>query len=189
MEKIPEYVKGNILPTESLNLLQITSFITPPITSNPPRLLLTEELFSKKSSMVENAVSARVLLRLPVPNQKDIDELKIRAEEAKQNGYISFIYPVSADATLQLPFWVLEFWGSRIRKSSLDDCSSVDPIKGRGTGTEIPRATTVEGPCGTTEEELFSQGSRTIMFREMACLKSYGPLRSCTPGSTTFSRN
>ena len=27
----------------------------------------------------------------------------------KQNGYVSFIYPVSAGATLQLPFWVLDF--------------------------------------------------------------------------------
>ena len=72
MEKIPEYVKGNILPSVSLNLLEITSFITPPITSNPPHLLLTtEELFSKKSSMVENAVSVCVLLRLQVPKKED----------------------------------------------------------------------------------------------------------------------
>ena len=62
MENLPEYVKANILPAESLNLLEIASFITPPITSNPPQLLPTEELFSKVSSMVENAVSARVLL-------------------------------------------------------------------------------------------------------------------------------
>ena len=31
MEKIPEYVKGNILPAENLNFLEITSFIAPPI--------------------------------------------------------------------------------------------------------------------------------------------------------------
>ena len=36
MEKIPEYVKGNILPAENLNLLEITSFVAPPIASNPP---------------------------------------------------------------------------------------------------------------------------------------------------------
>ena len=38
VEKIPEYVKGNILPAENLNLLEITSFVAPPIASNPPRL-------------------------------------------------------------------------------------------------------------------------------------------------------
>ena len=38
MEKIPEYVNGNILPAENLNLLEITSFVAPPIASNPPRL-------------------------------------------------------------------------------------------------------------------------------------------------------
>jgi hypothetical protein len=110
MEKIPDYIKGNILPNDSLNVLEITSFVTPPITSNPPRLLHAEELFSKKKSMVENAVSARVLLQLQVPNKEDTDKLKIRVEEAKKNGYASFIYPVSLGATLQLPFWVLEFW-------------------------------------------------------------------------------
>ena len=109
MEKILEYVKGNILPNDSLDLLEITSFITPPITSNPPHLLLTEELFSKKSGMVKNAVSACVLLCLQVPKKEDTNELKIRVEEAKRNGYASFIYPMSAGATLQLPFWVLEF--------------------------------------------------------------------------------
>ena len=31
MEKIPEYVKGNILPAENLNFLEITSFVAPPI--------------------------------------------------------------------------------------------------------------------------------------------------------------
>ena len=31
MEKIPEYVKWNILPAENLNFLEITSFIAPPI--------------------------------------------------------------------------------------------------------------------------------------------------------------
>ena len=36
MEKIPEYVKGNILPAENLNLLEITSFMAPPIALNPP---------------------------------------------------------------------------------------------------------------------------------------------------------
>ena len=39
MEKIPEYVKGNILPAENLNFLEITSFVAPPIASNPPCLL------------------------------------------------------------------------------------------------------------------------------------------------------
>ena len=73
-------------------------------------MLHTEELFSKKPSMVENPVSAHVLLHLPVLTKEDIDELKIRAKEANKNGYISFIYPVSANAILQLPFWVLKFW-------------------------------------------------------------------------------
>ena len=44
------------------------------------------------------------------PKEEDIYRLRIRAEEAKQNGYVSFFYPVSAGATLQLPFWVLDFW-------------------------------------------------------------------------------
>ena len=57
MEKIPEYVKGNILPAENLNLLEITSFITPPIGTNSLCLLLTDELFSKKSSIVEKDIS------------------------------------------------------------------------------------------------------------------------------------
>ena len=110
MEQIPEYVKGNILPAESLNLLEISSFETPPITSNPPKLLLTEELFSKTSSVVENAVSARILLRLQVPKKEDIDGLRIKVGDAKQNRYVSFIYPVSIVAKLLLPFWVLDFW-------------------------------------------------------------------------------
>ena len=92
MEKIPEYVKGNILPAENLNLLEITSFVTPPIGTNSLCLLLTDKLFSKKSSIVENAISARVLLNLQVPNKEDIEGLKIRAEDMKQNGYVSFIY-------------------------------------------------------------------------------------------------
>ena len=110
MENIPEYVKGNILPADTLNILEISSFVTPPITSNPPQLLLTEELFSKTSSVVENAVSARILLCLQVPKKEDIDGLRIKAGDAKRNGYVSFIYPVSAVAKLLLPFWVLDFW-------------------------------------------------------------------------------
>ena len=70
MEKIPEYVKGNILPAENLNLLEITSFVTPPIGTNSLCLLLTDELFLKKSSIVENAISARVLLNLQVQTRK-----------------------------------------------------------------------------------------------------------------------
>ena len=35
MEKIPKYVKGNILPAENLNFLEITSFVAPPIASIP----------------------------------------------------------------------------------------------------------------------------------------------------------
>ena len=38
MENIPEYVKGNILPANNLNILEIISFATPPVT-NPPSLL------------------------------------------------------------------------------------------------------------------------------------------------------
>ena len=34
-----ENVKGNILPAENLNFLEITSFVAPPIASNPPCLL------------------------------------------------------------------------------------------------------------------------------------------------------
>jgi hypothetical protein len=109
MERIPEYIQGNLLPPDSLNVLEIISFATPPVT-NPPRLLLIEELFSKNASMVQNVVAARALLGLHVPNTEDIETLKTRALEAKQNGFISFLYPVGPTASLQLPFWVLEFW-------------------------------------------------------------------------------
>jgi hypothetical protein len=109
MGKIPEYVQGNLLPTSSLNVLEILSFTAPPIT-NPPRLLLVEELFSKNASMVQSAIAARALLGLHIPDTEYVKTLKTRALEAKQDGFVSFIYPVSATATLQLPFWVLEFW-------------------------------------------------------------------------------
>ena len=109
MENIPEYVKGNILPANNLNILEIISFATPPVT-NPPSLLCTEELFSRNTSMVQDVVAARILLGLHVPNLHDIEMLKVKTHEAKQKGYISFIYPASTAVTIQLPFWVLEYW-------------------------------------------------------------------------------
>ena len=60
--------------------------------------------------MVQNVVAACTLLGLHVPNTEDIETLKTRALEAKQNDFISFLYPVGPIASLRLPFWVLELW-------------------------------------------------------------------------------
>lgn len=109
MENIPEYVKGTILPPDNLNVLEIISIATPPVT-NPPALLLIENLFSKNSSVIQDATAARVLLGLSIPGTEDLQELKNRACEAKKNGCISFLYPVRPMTNLQLPLWVLDFW-------------------------------------------------------------------------------
>ena len=131
MENIPEYVKGNILPADMLNILEISFFVTPPITSNPPQLLPTEELFSKMSSMAENAVSACILLHLQVPRKEDIDGLRIKAGDVEQICFIHLPHECSCKtATAVLG---LGFLGSCARscshKNSLENCSSVDSGK------------------------------------------------------------
>jgi hypothetical protein len=109
MENIPAYVKGTILPPDNLNVLEIVSVATPPVT-NPPALLLIEELFSKNSSIIQDATAACILLGLCIPSTEDLQELKTRAYEAKRSGFISFFYPVRSMSTIQLPLWVLDFW-------------------------------------------------------------------------------
>jgi hypothetical protein len=109
MENIPEYVKGTILPPDNLNVLELVSIATPPVT-NPPALLLIENLFSKNPSVIQDATAAHVLLGLSIPGTEVLQELKNRACEAKRNGFISFLYPVRSMTNLQLPLWVLDFW-------------------------------------------------------------------------------
>jgi hypothetical protein len=111
MENIPAYVKENILPTDSLNVLNIISFPCPPFT-NPPQLLLSvANLFSKNSSIVQDATAARVLLSLCIPDINDLSILKTKFLEAERDGFQSFIYPVNNSVSgVKLPFWVVDFW-------------------------------------------------------------------------------
>jgi len=111
MENIPAYVKENILPTDSLNALDIISFPCPPIT-NPPQLLLgVTDLFLKNSSIVQDATAACILPSLCIPDTNDLSILKTKFLEAERDGFLSFIYPVNNSVSgIKLPFWVVDFW-------------------------------------------------------------------------------
>jgi hypothetical protein len=169
MENIPEYAK-TILPPDNLNILEIVSFATPPIT-NPPNLLLNEDLFSKKPSVIQDATTARVLLSLCIPSTKDLQELKIRAYEAKRNGFISFFYPVRSMSTLQLPLWVLDFWQAahRVINSKSVWNSAIQWIRSKGefraltlfeqlpwSGTLVVQHTTIEDLAPLCSEKWLS---------------------------------
>jgi hypothetical protein len=79
----------------------------PPIT-NPPQLLLgVTDLFSKNSSIVQDAMATHVLLSLCIPDTNDLSILKTKFFEAERDGFLSFIYPVNNSVSgIKLPFWV-----------------------------------------------------------------------------------
>ncbi|KAF8061423.1 ribonuclease H-like domain-containing protein [Lyophyllum atratum] len=104
----PGYLYGGILPPHDLNVLDLLKFPTPN-ECNPPNLD-SPNIFTRIPSIIDNPVSARALLKLPIPSSADVIELLTRAEEASKSGYVSFEYPMNDGTQMKLSMWVVGYW-------------------------------------------------------------------------------
>ncbi|KAG6847070.1 hypothetical protein H0H93_010349, partial [Arthromyces matolae] len=105
----PEYIYGSILPYNTLNILDLLKFPTPPL-DTAPKLRSDDTIFSSRSSMIDSEVSVRALLKLPIPPLKDINHLLLRVETAIEKGLVSIDYEYNDGTNMKLPLWVLEYW-------------------------------------------------------------------------------
>ncbi|KAG6808132.1 hypothetical protein H0H92_005296 [Tricholoma furcatifolium] len=107
--EVPQYVYGNVLPHDTLNVLELLKFSTPKTAPGTLSTLDSPDIFSQAASLIDTATSARALLGLTMPCLPDVIHLEQRAEEAARSGYISFMYAVDG-RQMRMSFWVIGFW-------------------------------------------------------------------------------
>jgi hypothetical protein len=109
---IPESIHKTLLPNPNLNVIDLTSFPTPPH-NTPLNLLMlpNAELFSDMATCITGPDNVPFLQSLGMPAVWDIPDLQERALHMGTQGQQSLCYPLGKTCQhVRLPFWVLEFW-------------------------------------------------------------------------------
>jgi len=112
MFDIPENICKILLPNPRLNVIDLTSFPTPPHDTPLNLLALPDaELFSNIATRITGPDDVPFLQSLGMPFRWDIPQLQERVLNLGVKGQQSLRYPLGKTSQhIQLPFWVLEFW-------------------------------------------------------------------------------
>jgi hypothetical protein len=112
MFDIPESIYKILLPNPHLNVIDLTSFPTPPHDTPLNLLALPDaELFSNIATRITRPDDVPFLQSLGMPSRWDIPKIQERVLNPAVEGQRSLRYPLGRTSQhIRLPFWVLEFW-------------------------------------------------------------------------------